>query len=301
MAIVAGDRGAHVEALQLGLIQLGYDLPRFGADGWYGDESDEAATDFAFAHGLYKAEGQTSEQLAEAIAAAAKAPPPIMPASIVDTRLEHDGAKRLRRRPWTAIDSITLHQTATCYLQAGAPREKRAIDRVSKLGVHAIVMRGGFSVLANGPEWEMPQAQRIFNGRGIGVEVDGWFAGIEGDRSTFWAPQGTDRDPMSESPEQTRAALELIDYLVELVGSHGGRIKHLHAHRQTSRTRRSDPGELLWRTIAIPAMKKHGLTYGLDEIPGPKFFVPRQGKIWSYKGPGRPIPAAWDPSATADY
>ena len=47
-----GDVGADVKALQEALMALGYDLPKYGADGDYGKETVAAVTLFQTAHGL---------------------------------------------------------------------------------------------------------------------------------------------------------------------------------------------------------------------------------------------------------
>lgn len=316
MILRIGSRGHEVLLFQRSLIALGYDLPRWGVDGAYGHETDDAADAFARDAGLIKQDSQATEQLQVAAAHAASnaSLAPTMPASVIDARALHDGRKRLRRRSWRDVTSITLHQTATCYLYPGASEDKtkRAIARVSAIGVHATVLRPGFSVFANDLIWEMPQAQ-YFNANGIGIEIDGRFCGVEGDLSlnSFWRPRDANGnlievEPMAEEPAQTKAALELIDYFVDLVASNGGQIRFLNAHRQTSAMRRSDPGEIPWKTIAIPAMQKHSLSFG-----GPDFFVKKSvldrngrqtisGPV-SSAGPGRPIPRNWDPSATAVY
>lgn len=309
-----GDRGDKVRDFQHAIMTAGYDLPRWGVDGAYGDETDGAAELFADREGIDKQEGEASDELIGRLLKSLALPPPNFPASMIDTRNKHPGRARLWRRGWSQVTGITLHQMAALYLRENPTeaQKQRAIERVSAIGVHGCVMRAGFSVLSNDPTWEMPQAQ-WFNRNDIGIEIEGWFCGVEGDTSpkSFWRPkdeQGNPlpRQPMAEAPGQTRAALELIDYLVDLVKSNGGRIQFLHAHRQTSATRRSDPGELLWKTIAIPAMEKHGLTFG-----GPEFFVKKsildaQGRQTvsgpvSKSGPGYPIPRVWDPKATAEY
>lgn len=295
--------------LQLMLMQLGYDLPRFGADGYIGDETHDAIDAFAADHGKPKpASGKITDAylnlaivwLREIIEHATTVE---APACLRDTTQEHPGAKRLRRRGWDKITGITLHQTATCYLADHAPASKiqPAVARVSKIGVHGVVLRNGIAVYSNPLDWEMPQAQ-AFNPCDIGIEIDGYFAGVEGDDRTFWRPASTpDRQPMGESKAQTDAALAMIRYFCQLVASHGGRIRYLHAHRQTSATRQSDPGEMIWKTIALPAMAEHGLTDG-----GDGFFVPhtrdrKRGQLSTSAGPGRPIPHQWDPSRTSPY
>lgn len=321
LALRPGARGPAVKAFQQNLIELGYPLPRYGADGWYGNETDDAAAVFAQASGLKKAHGISSYALVKLAGLATRAGRALatMPPSVIDYRRRHGGEKRLRRRPWNQVTGITLHQTATCYLPAEGFTQgqfDRAVERVAGIGVNAVALRCGTGVLSNGAEWVMPQAQRVFNESDVGIEVDGWFAGTPDDPDTardeedwsFWKPESRpDRKPMGEAPLQTAVTLELIDYFVDLVKSRGGQIKYLHAHRQTSNTRRSDPGEVIWRTIAIPAMEKHGLTPGFDGWDGDPydFFVPeksaRRGNVWTGRGPGLPIPASWDPKASARY
>lgn len=313
MPLRSPDRGPVVTAFQEALIAAGYDLPRWGADGVYGDETDAAAELFADQNAIIKAPGISGDELIARVLAAGRVAAPGLPLGFIDARDLHPGASRLRRRGWGRINSITLHQTATCYVLPGATMGQvhTAVRRVAKIGVHAVVLRTGHAVLSNDVIWEVPQAQ-WFNTKGIGIELDGWFEGIEGRPETLWQPEGHTRRPMAEEPAQTAAALALIDYFVELVGANGGQIKYLNAHRQTSATRVSDPGGMLWRTIAIPAMKKHGLTYGAEGQDPQTFYVRKSrgpggelldlgGAPGSIHGPGRPIPREWDPSATAKY
>lgn len=320
MSYRAGHSGEGVKVLQQRLISLGYALPRWGADGVYGAETDEALTRFARDHGRWKRPGVANDALLEVVDAVYEATPQESSSyraaydytSVVDYTARSSGTARRRRRPWSQITGITLHQTATCFLTARDRRQisaadlNRAMDRVRGIAVHGVVLRCGVSVYLHEPNWLVWQAQRVFNDTDIGIEIDGWFAGVEGRDSTFWRPASRPaRQPMGESPAQTEAALTLIDFFVELVARHGGEIKHIHAHRQTSASRRSDPGELIWRSIAIPAMEKHGLDFGFRDIPGPDFFVPgkalRRGNLWTGRGPGRPIPVEWDDRATARY
>lgn len=47
-----GDKGSGVRQIQLDLIALGYSLPRYGADSWYGNETIEAVKKFQVDNGL---------------------------------------------------------------------------------------------------------------------------------------------------------------------------------------------------------------------------------------------------------
>ena len=52
MPLKKGSKGVAVKTLQTALISLGYNLPRFGADGDYGNETETAVKAFQLAHSL---------------------------------------------------------------------------------------------------------------------------------------------------------------------------------------------------------------------------------------------------------
>ena len=111
---------------------------------------------------------------------------------------------------------------------------------------------------------------------------------------------------MTASVAQTEAAKDMMRFFIREVARHGGKIKYIHAHRQTSKTRRSDPGELIWKSIAVPIMREFDLTFGWDGVAQEDFAVPdkkhRIGRhCWTTRGPGKPIPREWDDNATAKY
>ncbi|KAA0547670.1 peptidoglycan-binding protein [Bacillus sp. BGMRC 2118] len=47
-----GDKGASVTALQKRILALGYNLPKYGADGHFGDETEEAVKQFQRDHNI---------------------------------------------------------------------------------------------------------------------------------------------------------------------------------------------------------------------------------------------------------
>ena len=324
-----GDHGIDVRLLQEALIGLGVPLPRWGADGWYGDETREAADVWALHHGIKLRGSRLSPQIVEHIiqdwdgirlGKLSSRAVNRLPVCILDTREVHGQQKALGKRAWSSITGITLHQTATCYLWSGGDgnfdqaKLDRAVERVSGIGVHGVVLRPGLAVWSHDLNQRCPQAQQAFNHSDIGIEIDGWFSGLLDDPSTlrdeagktFWKPASRpDRQPMAEMPQQTAAALAMCRFFIREVERHGGKIKHIHAHRQTSKTRVSDPGQMVWQTIAIPLMDEFGLDFGWEGISQADFVVPnkkhRRGILWTTKGPGRPIPRQWDPNATADY
>jgi N-acetyl-anhydromuramyl-L-alanine amidase AmpD len=135
------------------------------------------------------------------------------------------------------------------------------------------------------PEEELVWHAQQLSKTEIGIEISGFFCGIDGDLKTRpggpkeWAIQ-------SVTPEQVVAVKELVRYLVSLVASHGGKLAHLHAHRQSTDDRTPDPGSRVWQEIAMPLMAELGLSDG-----GPGWVV----------GKGQPIPKEWDPRSNAKY
>lgn len=303
-----GNHGAGVLKVQEALLAQGIPLPRFGADSWYGDETETALFLWAAKHGYKKVPGVLTTDIHEALVKAAKGTRhdlPEIPACFRDTRTVHSGHARLGPRPWSAITGITLHQTSTCLLPDGETsidKVARAIKRASDIGVHHVVLRNGISVWSNPYDQRMPQAQRVFNASDVGVEIDGYFAGVEGDDNTFWRPKSEpNRKPMSESVPQFAAARETCRFVIAHVAANGGKIKYIHAHRQTSGSRISDPGELIWREIAEPIIEEYGLSFG-----GADFYVPAlsgevEKNIYSGSGPGYPIPREWSPRGKHGY
>lgn len=219
-------------------------------------------------------------------------------------RIDRRPNRKSSLRPWKNVTGITLHQTATCFLQYGDTNEarlKRAIDRVCKISAHHVILRNGIDVWSNPYNYAASHAQ-WFNASDVGIEIDGWFAGVHGDIATFWKPASvTNRTPMELTQEQIDSTKDCIRHICAEVKANGGEIKYIHAHRQTSRKRISDPGSLIWQQIAIPMMEELDLHYG-----GPDFFVPTPDRAVvrgcsSSMGNGYPIPVEWDPTAKHRY
>ncbi len=182
-------------------------------------------------------------------------------------RNHQDGGER----PWKAITGICLHQTA-CVLGERP-------ERWDTLGAHLGVLRSGrvvhvhdFSRLVwHGNGW---------NAKTIGIEIDGLFEGIHGDPSTVWDDPSTPvhEKGMDVTAAQVEAVKQTIRWCASEVQQHGGEVKVLVAHRQSSKSRRNDPGSQVWKEIALPMMEEMGLSDG-----GLGFQIG-----------GFPIPEAWD-------
>jgi hypothetical protein len=275
-----GEKGAAVTKLQKALLSLGYHLPRWGADGDLGAETIDTLALFLHDHGMPVAEDAdevTDEQqaLVYNILAQRKGAPsgPKVGDDFYDIR-SNASSKHVRdRRAWTKITGITLHQTA-CVLG-----EKPA--RWGTVGAHIGITRAGKVI------W-MHDFDRVvihgngFNSSTIGIEMDGTYAGVEGDDKTFWLPKDDPkRKAQSPTPELIKAAKATVRWICGEVERHGGDVQMLVAHRQASKDRQSDPGSALWQNVAMPLHTELGLNDG-----GPGYKI----------GDGFAIPERWDPS-----
>lgn len=177
-------------------------------------------------------------------------------------------------RTWADTYGITLHQTA-CIL---GERPERMLG----VGAHVVLSRGGRRF------WLHDLNRLIVHGNGwnthcVGIEMDGLYAGVEGDLSTVWDDPSTPHRelPCTVTPELVRAAHDTIRWVCATVAMHGGKVISLVAHRQSSGSRRNDPGSALWQAVALPMMAELKLGDG-----GPGFKI----------GAGYAIPESWDPS-----
>jgi len=274
--LTRGDKGQAVVELQERLLALGYALPRWGADGDLGSETLDALTRFLVDHGDGYADldaGAVSDwELGhvQKIFNALSWPVPVPGKVFYDLRREASRKAVGGRRPWTKITGICLHQTA-CDFGAESPR------RWDTLGAHIGASREGNVFWVHDLEFVVYHGNEL-NGFTVGLECEGNYPGLDGDTSTVWQPGGGAL--MTVTPELAKAAQEAIRWICATVARHGGKVVHLFAHRQTAGSRRADPGEEIWKQVALPIMAELSLDDG-----GPKFRIDN----------GRPIPEAWNP------
>lgn len=224
--------------------------------------------------------GPATLKLLNATPKPVESPSVAIPLEVVDRRafaIQAHGPKREWRvtdRKWSEVTGTCLHQTA-CILGENPARWDTA-------GCHIGITRSGKIIWLHDFDREVAHANG-FNSQTVGIEVDGLFAGIEGDPKTVWDNPGTAVREVAQSP--TDAQIESLKIAVrwiaaEVAAKSGVPMKALVAHRQSSDTRRNDPGSAIW-AVAIELMKELKLSDG-----GPKFKI----------GDGLPIPEAWDPS-----
>ncbi len=287
VALRKNAKGPEVEALQKALLELDYELPVFGADGVLGGETLTAVQEFQEDHGLGEnavtSRGVsyfTLEAILRGDTKAPKRPPANVEVEGTLIRLvkpSEQGPKSKGLRPWSRITGICLHQMAVLF-----PEDPQRYRRVT---AHLCTTQGGRALLVHNLD-SILWAANSFNARDISIELSGAFPGIEGDLDTFWRPKSRpNRVPNILTEAQVEATLFAIGWCLEEVASHGGKIQYLHAHRQSSKMRTSDPGSAIWRRIGLVAKERWGLTDG-----GP-----------NYVAGGYPIPKQWDPSYTKDY
>lgn len=271
-----GDKGRNVLEVQSALVELGYDLPRFGIDGGLGGETLEAFTRFLAQH-----EGTIRDEDASTLSDSELAllfhvrdlsrTDVHLPAGYVDRRQFGDRKQDQGPRPWAEITGLCLHQTA-CKM---GERD----GRYDTLGAHAAITQGGKSIHVHGFDRLIWHGNRWNRGT-IGIEFDGLFAGVEGDASTVWNDPST---PQRETPSvlgeaQVKAGLAFGRWAIAEVARHGGRVRVIVAHRQASKSRENDPGSAIWQAVALPLMADFGLTDGGA----------------GYTVGGLPIPEQWD-------
>ena len=187
------------------------------------------------------------------------------------------GAKaRVVSRDPRTVDGIVLHQTACVFgkKKTQPTRHHRALG----VACHALAFNDGTAVLANPLPWLVWHGNG-YNDRSLGLEVEGNFPGLIGDPRTLAM---SDKPETPVTPLLISTACDALKWLVEEGRALGMPLRYLWAHRQSSGTRRSDPGEGLWRPISAFAVAELGLVLELGASIDSK-----------NSGHGRPIPAAW--------
>jgi peptidoglycan hydrolase-like protein with peptidoglycan-binding domain len=270
-----GQHGPEIVKIQENLIALGYGLPKYGADGWLGNETFVAIEEFEYEHGLVESceptlRIATVRKLKEIAEVSFKSWGPdstrILETPLIDIT-EKTGKFRKGTRDWTEIDGIVLHQTGI--------RMTNSAKRFETLRAHiGIIRKPSRIVLVNPLDAYMHHAGRPFNSTKIGIEVNGLFLGVEGNRRTLpHRDKSLDNDYLLESDIQ--AIKDAVNFCRDEVAKHGGSCRYLYAHRQSSATRRADPGSLIWGAVA-PWAREQGMTTPLNELYGKGRRIPRQ-------------------------
>jgi hypothetical protein len=193
------------------------------------------------------------------------------------------------------VTTIVVHQTAVEFGvssravdAAGGDVELARARRALDVACHAMAFRQGYYVAAH-PLLAYVNHGNRFNATSLGLEIDGRYPGLEDDPSTAAREdlQTTWGGDPSELTEATiKAARAALRWLVEEARAAGCPIQYVVAHRQSSDSRRSDPGQGIWREVVL------------------KYAVAELGLIAKRESPwreGRPIPVEWDPDGIGNY
>lgn len=203
------------------------------------------------------------------------------PLDVQRTRYRFRNGSVAVRDPAT-VTGIVVHQTA-CTFGGDAPHR-----RALRIPAHATAFRDGTFVTPCPLAWYAHHGNGL-NDRSLGLEIEGRYAGRRDDPAT--APRedlgstwGGPPDVLT--PLAIECARAALAWLVEAGRADGMPIRYVWAHRQSSATRRSDPGEDIWRSVVM------GGTYALLGLEVQPALV---------VGDGRPIPTAWDARGVGRY
>jgi len=197
------------------------------------------------------------------------------------------GKSVVMRDPST-IDTIVVHQTACEFgvsrraikLADGdveLARARRALD----VACHALAFRGGYFVAAHPLLAYVHHAGRD-NAPSLCLEVEGRYCGIQDDPTTVaredlkstWGGE-----PTELTDQAVESALAALGWLVVEGRALECPLTKIKTHRQSSDTRRSDPGEEIFKRVVLFGAE----LYDLEVVYESRTRV------------GRPVPVQWDP------
>lgn len=173
-------------------------------------------------------------------------------------------------RPIANVTGVCLHQTA-CLLGERP-------ERYDSVGAHIAITRSGKVIWLHDFDRKVAAANGWNNGT-VSFEIDGLYAGEEGNPSTVWDDPSTPskEQAMVLTKETIHAVIETVKWVKSVLGP---QMNVIVAHRQSSDSRRNDPGSAIWKECALPL---HALLGCSD------------GGVGFKLDDGYPIPESWDP------
>lgn len=199
---------------------------------------------------------------------------------ILDFRMEPSSVPGWKGgvRSWDEIEGVLLHQSSGPSIY---------IETWRRLNTHIAVQRDGRILLLQ------PFERVIWHGHGlssktIGLEIEGNFLGDEGNPDTWYKKF---EGPHNLTPEQKKSLEILFEILSREFYENGKALTRIYAHRQSCVDRQADPGQEIWREVAIPWALALGIYDGQEYHGGPLHAT----------GSGLPIPRNWDPQSKSKY
>lgn len=270
--------GSGVRRLQELGDQLGFD---YGPnDGIFGEDTQRVVIDLQKKYGLV-VDGICGPKTWKAILNTIDTLFPVQPNTTDGILYDIVNAHRLpklyaRKRSASEVDGVTLHQTG-----CNMPSNPFGWGR---LNAHLSGTQEGKVIVVNDFLDFIYHAQGLSRTT-IGIEFEGNFHGVEGVEKTLWKGGG----PAAFLNEKMLKGADIMfDLLVETFKGWGREWKYIYGHRQSSNTRRGDPGSEIWQKIAMVWADR----LSLDECEGGMYFK---------KGSGRPIPQLWDHNCISKY
>jgi len=192
-------------------------------------------------------------------------------------RSNQPGGAVVKRNP-ANVTGITIHQCAVSFgaskallKEAGGDIDKARHLRALGVACHVLAFDCGHVVHSAPFDWYVYHGNGL-NAYQLGLEIEGRYNGL-------WKDDQVTNDTLE-------AACAALKYMVEEGRKLGMPIEWIYAHRQSSATRRGDPGAELWtRCVLLYAVP----ILGLKTDPG--FTV----------GGGRPVPLEWDANGKGNY
>ena len=261
------DDGPEVVELQNSLLALGFNLPKYGADGDLGSESWRAVEKYAGVDQYPASHPLPVEITNRILKEGVKPETTVVPSSGKPEgyiRIQGDPKDVKRIRGWSGITGIVLHQTG-CDMRDDP-------ERFNKLDAHFAVLREHATPIVQVQEITAYMSHaNLLNRLTVGIEMNGHWPGRV---KTYDPKVHTAKGPSEKQVENTK---KLIQFICSEVAANGGKITNVYAHRQSNNTRQGDPGEAAWKALS-PWCIAQGLSDG-----GPNYTV----------GDGNPIPVDW--------
>jgi hypothetical protein len=214
---------------------------------------------------------------------------------VFDVTKEHElNPMKAKRTPraLSGITTILLHQTGIKFGVTKSALEKFGMRtalhrRFYDVACHVAALTNGDVLYVN--PWERYVLHGNSSNRfSIGIEIEGLYSGIVGDPKTV-AGGGT---PNSLTPTSIAAARRAVKFSVEEGRKLGCPITQIAAHRSFHGSRVSDPGQEIWKEVALWAVAELKLTIDYDLAVKSK----KEARL-----DGRRIPREWDPAGKVDY
>lgn len=181
------------------------------------------------------------------------------------------------------VHTIVLHQTAVRFGASSRNIAKhgrqRAIHmRFYDVACHTASLRNGDVLYVNGLR-EYVWHGNVANRYSVGLEVEGHYEGRVG------AGLRKGKTPDVLDAQTIDGARRALRFTYEEGLRLGMPLKWIQPHRNYSPSRRNDPGEGLWREVALWGVCELGLQVDYDVA----------------RNDGRPVPTEWDEAALFDW